>query len=109
MYNVYAYEPVQDIDLSDDFTSEPIPTSRLFNYSVEFAWSGAALVGEIALEISNDKTHWQEYQDSPTPVTGANGQHILEVNEITTGWVRLVYRATSGTGSGVFTFSGKGW
>ena len=102
--------------------------NQIFMYSIQAIWTGAP-VGSLKLQVSNDDVpsapvgnatpgtaqanvssnvvNWTDYTGSTTAVSGP-GDFMWIVSDGGYKWVRVVYTATSGTGSLTVEYNGKG-
>lgn len=109
VYNDTLIESV--VDMSADFTLEPVFLGNIFSYSIQLAFEGAP-IGEFKLECSNDKakgiapgrqtqsssvTSWTDVTDSHQSITEA-GNHTWDTRGFGYQWARVSYSATSGAG-----------
>jgi len=98
-----------NIDIATSFTSQGINLISIYAYSIQAVHSGTA-AGTFKLQGSNDPgdngsgqgvsqpTNWTDISDSPQAVSGA-GSVLWDVTECSYRWVRMIYTATSGTGT----------
>lgn len=98
------------VDMSTSFDIEALWLADVVNYSIQLVFSGSP-IGVWKLQASNDETRLIDgVQHSPNPVNwtdivgssqpiSASGTHIWNVANEGYLWVRVVYTATSGTGS----------
>ena len=99
-------------DMSTDIEFKPQWLGHIANYSIQIFFSGAP-VGSFKLQISNDigtpnaqgdakkyatVTHWTDVADSVLSVT-ASGDVAWEVQNTGAEWVRVVWLASSGSGT----------
>lgn len=90
-----------------------IADSRVPNgYSFQVIWAGASSpVGTVKIQVSNDPTaaatdlitsaKWKDYPSLSFAIGANDGSEMLEFTGAENFlWTRLVYDATSGTGSG---------
>jgi hypothetical protein len=95
------------VDLSANWTSDPIWLGHLYAYSVQLKFSGAPN-GVFRLQCSNDKetdvstaagvVNWTLYAGSSQVITEA-GDHTWSVSDAGYRWVRVQWLAGLGTGS----------
>ena len=99
-------------DLSTNQTSYDLFLSNIFNYSIQLVFTGSP-VGTFKLQCSNDQgnpvtptqteqnsgvVHWTDVASSSTSVSGA-GNILFDVQNTGYRWVRVVYTASSGSGT----------
>lgn len=94
--------------------------NQIFMFSIQAIFTGVP-VGSLKLQISNDDVpmglqgqdpainvvNWSDYTGSQVAVAAA-GNWMWIVSDGGYKWVRLVYTATSGTGSLNVEYNGKG-
>lgn len=98
--------------MASSFTSDAVNLINQYAYSMQVTWSGgAAPVGTFKLQGSNDAgdngpgqgvsapTHFTDITNSPQVISGTPGSILYDVTECSYRWVRLVYTATSGSGT----------
>lgn len=98
--------------MGSSFVLEPIYLGNIVNYSIQLVFTGTP-VGTFKLQCSNDLgkstlpgkvaqsdtvTHWTDVGGSDVAVTTASN-HAYNVQNCGYLWVRVVYTATSSTGS----------
>lgn len=98
---VRGYKLLEAADLSGNLTSPEINVINLDQASVFVSWSGTAPVGVLDVQFKNgDNGTWFSVDmGGPINITGASGQHILIFHELPHTAMRLLYTATSGSGS----------
>lgn len=112
-------------DMSGNLISQPTVLQSLTMGSYGFQWAGTAPVGTISLQISDDYSldpngqvnnpgHWNTAPVSvggttmtAIPVSGNTGNGYLEILGTGGYAVRVIYTATSGTGSLTAEINGK--
>ena len=116
--------PADSGDMSGNITSAPtiLQSLTLVNYAV--SWTGTSPVGTLSVEASNDCTVAAEggvtggtWNTVPLtfagssvdsiPVTGSTGNGMIDIGTLAAYACRLVYTATSGTGTLKATVVGK--
>lgn len=81
----------------------------LDNVGVQAIWAGSSPVGTVSIEVSADYSqdfmgnvinagHWVAITAASTAVTGNTGSDYIDLNQLSTPWVRARYTKTSGTG-----------
>jgi hypothetical protein len=112
---------LQPSDASVNQTSLPAVTDHSWGYAVQVIVTGTA-AGTVKLQGScdpgpnanfqaaNDTTviNWTDIANSSQPVTGA-GTVTYDVVKTAYPWVRVVYTASSGTGTIAAHFNAKGF
>lgn len=117
--------PANSGDMSSNITSAPTVLQSLSRVSYSCSWVGTAPVGTISVQVSNDYSigpngvvanagTWNTvtllYNGvlvMSVPISGNSGNGFVEVNETAAYAIRLVYTATSGTGTLTATVVGK--
>lgn len=95
-----------------------IQNTTLISYDV--SWSGVAPVGAITVEVSNtyavndqgepinNNASWTAITlSAPTSVSGDTGSGFIQLSDLSSYAIRLVYTPTSGTGMLKATVVGK--
>lgn len=118
--------PVNGNSMAVNITSQASISPVMGRISYQAVWSGTSPVGTISIQGSNDYVlsstgavlnagSWDtltiSYLGSPVqsvPVTGNTGNGIIDITTTGIYATRLVYTATSGTGSLTVTVFGKG-
>ena len=97
-------------DMSGNLASTPIRLDQHYGFTIQLAWTGTP-VGNFTLEASNDNgsiepnntidnvTHWTTIANSSSAAGGAASNLMYNVNLAFYRWVRVVYTATSGSGT----------
>lgn len=108
-------------DASVSFNSSPGLLAHVFSFSIQGVITGTA-AGTMKLQGSNDPvpdanfrqtavwtpTNWTDIADSAEPITGA-GNIMYDFNHCPGyNWVRVVYTASSGTGTITLRLNTKG-
>lgn len=89
---------VVDGDMSSDITSASTNIMNTDRVGYQLSYSGTP-TGTFSVQVSNDESVWVDVTFDSTPTAaGQAGTDFLEV-ETAAKFVRLVYTATSGTGS----------
>lgn len=104
-------------DVAINNTSSPITLESLYGFSVQAVFTGSP-VGELKLQGSCDPgkptansygTDVVNWNDISSPVAiSASGNTIFNLDAQFYKWLRVVYTATSGTGTINVRFNGKG-
>lgn len=98
--------------MASNITSEPSWLGHISQYNIQLVFTGSPN-GNFKLQVSNDAgrpsaandtdrdfqiTNWTDMADSTQAITAA-GNHCYEVADAGHRWVRLVWTATSGSGT----------
>jgi len=94
-------------DLSTDQTSQYTNIQFLDNVGITVLWTGTSPVGQITVQGSNDPnngvtapTNWVDLDFGSTiNISGNSGGHLININQRSFGWIRMIYTAVSGTGT----------
>jgi len=99
-------------DMSVSINMRPIWLGHIKDYSIQLVFTGAP-VGEFKLQASNDLgmpasagdsqkyvgvDNWTDVEGSDQAISAA-GNHMYQVQNAGYNWVRVVYTATSGSGT----------
>lgn len=93
-------------DMSGSISSSGIRLDQVEVYGVQAVFTGSP-VGTLKLQESNDGTNWDDVTSSEKSVSAA-GSESWENDSPGLELVRIVYTRTSGTGTLVVIFNGKG-
>lgn len=85
-------------DMSGNLTSIVSDVSHLDNMGVALVWTGTP-VGTFSFEAQVGVSPWQDIGLTGITTTGAAGEHVVNLNQLPFNRIRIVYTATSGTGS----------
>jgi hypothetical protein len=109
--------PAGSADMSANITSAPTVIQTLSMISYQIVWSGTSPVGAVSVQVSNSYSlnpdgsvqntgSWDTIDFlyngavvSSVPVTGNSGSGFLDIDASGAYAMRLVYTATSGTGT----------
>lgn len=94
-------------DLSGSITSETIDVRLQYGWSVIAAWTGTSPSGTLKVQASPDGELWVDAGVSSS-VSGNTGSLFINKEWQFYPYLRVVYTATSGTGSIDVWFAGKG-
>lgn len=86
--------------------SATIDATNMDNIPVEVAWTGS-LVGTFSIQGSVSGKNWKDLGLSITGPNNANGNILLDLNQLSFSFVRLVYTNASGTGTMTMFAAGK--
>lgn len=93
---------VNNVSMTTSITSDSIPCQWKDNVGIQVVWTGTP-TGTIDIQVSMDPDNlgWQSVPFDPTPdqPAGSSGSDWYEINQTPAGYVRLVYTASSGTGT----------
>jgi hypothetical protein len=98
-----------EVSLASTVTSpEKTNVENVDEASIHISWSGASPLGAITVEASNSSDNdfqasnevWEALDfGAPISISGASGSHQLILTAIPFRYLRLVYTATSGSGT----------
>jgi len=107
--------------MASSFNTTGINLISIYAYSIQAVWSGGSSpVGTFSLQGSNDAgdngsgqgvsqpVNWSTITGSSQAISGTPGNILFDVTECSYRWVRLVYTATSGSGTVSATINTKG-
>lgn len=107
-YDLLLANPIANIgatDMSSTITGKALLLRDGLNFSVFLKWSGTP-TGAFKLQCSNDNcgteaepTDWEDVTGSSYLVSGAAGQLVFNYDTAPFRWLRVVYTATSGSGT----------
>ena len=104
---------VNAVSMASSFNSSPILLDQIYGFSFQAVFTGSP-VGTFKLQCSNDDvklesqvSNWSDIASTSQAVSAA-GSILYNVNYAFYKWVRVVYTATSGTGSCDITYASKG-
>jgi hypothetical protein len=80
------------------YTSVDFDVEDAISYSVQFVWdSGSVFNGTIYLQATNDGKNYTQIQQTILTVSGASGNHMINVEKPAYSSVQLVALITAGT------------
>lgn len=99
-------------DMSTTINGPAMPLEQSLHFSFQVKWTGTP-TGTLKLQASNDidatVTDWEDIPGSSVAIAGAAGQQVYNYTNAPFRWVRLVYTASSGSGTlSKALFSAKG-
>lgn len=96
-----SYKMINSGDLSSDITSSETSVINLDKASIVIAWTGSSPVGTIEVQARNgDQDTWRALDlGAAVSVSGNSGNHRIVLNETPFTDIRIVYTASSGTGT----------
>lgn len=92
-----AYQLASAQSMASSFNSNAFNLDRTPIFAIQAVYTGSP-VGTLKLQSSNDGTNWDDIAGSTVAVSAA-GSQTWNYTGAGFGKVRLVYTATSGTGS----------
>lgn len=117
--------PANGNSMAANITSSPTVILDMYALSYGLSWTGSTPIGTVSIQGSNDfllnaegfvmnagtwNTLTVNYNGSPVttvPVTGNTGNGLIDVTATGIYAIRLIYTATSGTGSLTVTMVAK--
>ncbi len=90
--------------LTSTVSSDIVDLAETLGYAIHAIWTGSP-DGTISVQGGNDGINFVEVDSIVTGAT--SGQHLLNVEKHHYRYVKIVYTATSGTGSLTLYISGK--
>lgn len=103
-----SFHAIIDGDMSGNLTSPVTNILLLDNISVQLVWTGTP-TGDFEVQGSLNEIAWEALPLSPAPAAaGAADQALIDMNQLSYPFIRVVYTATSGTGVLNMWISGRG-
>lgn len=98
---VRSFKMIDAGNLASAITSTVVNVINLDQASIHIEWAGTAPVGTFTVEARNgEEDSWYALDmGGAISISGASGDHQLVFNQMPFTDIRLVYAATSGTGS----------
>jgi len=98
---VQAFKMIDSGDMSSNIESVSTNVTYLDVSSIAISWSGSSPAGTITIEARNGEANaWTELDFGSTiSVSGNSGSHRVVFTEMPFTDLRVVYTASSGTGS----------
>lgn len=105
-YNLQPYLVINESSLSTSKTSEITEIFNKDNITYQLVWTGT-LNGTFAVQVSSDydshnpsDAHWDVLPLSPTPTaSGSAGSWTIDLNELGSKHIKIIFTRVSGTGS----------
>ena len=104
---------VNAVSMASSFSSSPILLDQIYGFSFQAVFTGTPN-GSFKLQCSNDDVkldsqivNWSDISGTAQAITAA-GSILYNVNYAFYKWVRIVYTASSGSGSCDVTYASKG-
>lgn len=111
---ILTHKIFQSTDISTNQTSGNTNTANLDSGSIYVEWTGSSPVGVLTVEATNDdptSPAGAVYRElsfgNAINISGNSGNHELILNQLPFRAFRLVYTASSGTGSITATLTAK--
>lgn len=105
---ILGHKVIDAGDMSGNLTGSETNVTQLDNIGYIAEWSGTSPVGVLSVEVQSGPSGWAALDfGSPLAVSGNTGSLIINVNQLPFEKIRVVYTATSGTGSLTVTLSSK--
>lgn len=113
------FSVVTNGDMSASITSDVTIIQNVSMISYDISWSGTSPVGDISIQVSNTYSknadgsvknagNWTTLTlSAPTAISGNTGVGFIDITELSSYAIRLVYVRTSGTGTLNVMASGK--
>ena len=93
------YRLISDVTIDENYTSSPTNIRYLDNVGIELVWTGTP-TGTFYIEGTVSGNTWQALDfGSAVSAVGAEGSHLLNINQCPYDQLRISYIATSGTGT----------
>ena len=105
--NIYNVKIVTSGDMSSNIASSVVDLSITNGYAIQAIWTGSP-EGNLKLQISNDEINWTDIGESVVATGGTAGSTMWLEPSAMYDKVRVVYEATSGSGTLNVQINGKG-
>ena len=99
--NLIFENKFSSVNLTSSINSAQISVIGWTNFSLMLKWTGTP-TGTFKLQASNDfqtVEDWEDVTGSSYAVAGAAGQLVFNYDTAPFRWIRIVYTATSGSGT----------
>lgn len=111
---IQAFKMIEDGDMSSNITSSVTNVENLDKAAILVEWTSSSINGVITVEARHQKKEtaaqatWYELDfGAAITVTTDNSSHQIVLNELPFTDIRVVYTATSGTGTLNATITSK--
>ena len=108
MRHVKNYHMVTDQSMTSSSNSAAQDVGLYQGYAIQAVWTGTP-TGTLKLQATVNGTDWSDIAGTSTSLTGSASSWLWNVTDILYESVRLVYTASSGTGTLNAYISKKGW
>src|SRR5690242_4257545 len=90
-------------------TSQVTTIQYMDNVGIILSWAGSSPVGEVFVDVSNDNFVSFETLNfgANIDISGNSGQHLISMNQLPFGFIRIRYVRASGSGILLATLSSK--
>lgn len=95
---INAHRIIIDGNMASNITSEAVDVSRMDNISVEAIYTGSPN-GTLTLQGSNSKENWASVNTSENIAISSASNDIMVFANYAFKWARVVYTASSGSGT----------
>lgn len=102
---IEPYKLFNKVDMSTQQTSKETSIMQVDNIEFIVAWDGAALNGELLVQVASqvkddpDATVWADLDfGAPVVINTANGNHLININQKCGNKIRVSWMPTAGTG-----------
>lgn len=91
-------------DMSGNITSDIVDIQKTLFVGLQLTAASATHVGTITVQVSNDRTNWFNvvFDDGTSTIVVSNGSAVatfVNLADLASQWMQVVYTATSGVGS----------
>jgi hypothetical protein len=96
-----SYKMLDAADISANASSPETSVINTDKASIHVVWSGSSPVGTLVVQAKNGEfDSWYTLDfGSAISISGSSGEHSIVLNETPFERIKLVYTATSGTGT----------
>ena len=112
--NLYPYQNIPTQAVSGNVTSSATNVFSKDNVVIQLLWDGT-LAGSFDVQVSVDYSKdtgvgtWDSLPFSPTPAaTGSPGHWTIDLNQLGSVYIQVVFTYVSGAGNLTSTIAGKG-
>lgn len=88
-------------------TSATIDISNIVAFAIQFTWTGTP-TGTVSINASCDGTNWTLIPNSSSATGAGPGTFLVNYFEAGFRYIQAVYTNTSGTGTVIAVYNGKG-
>jgi hypothetical protein len=92
------YKIIDAGDMSGNLTSSVTDIQYMDNICMELVWTGTP-TGSFSVEGSLTGDNWIAISLTPSAPSGSAGSALLDMNQLSFPKIRIVYTATSGSGT----------
>jgi len=102
---VFNVKMLDQIDMSEDVTSDILEIQRVAAMSIQEVWTGFSGNALISFQGSNDGVNFTTID--ACSVIGAAGSRLINIEKAAYGYVRVIYDQDTATGTLTVSINGK--